>query len=199
MKVEYGAAAANAGEEEIRGDVVFTPCPCGEPTCEGVIETNKRFVCQRLLDGLAKTGPQLPKVVCQRPMELEEVEPYFAADGRTGFIEGFVSKRNRPFTGLLFRKETGRHGFEFPPREPRKGRGGAPAAESGEAAPAAEGRGKKAAAKKPAAKAPAKKAGARKAADRTSKTAKKPAAAKAPPKKAPAKKPAKSAASDRPS
>ena len=35
-------------------------------------------------------------------------------------IDGFISKRGRPFRGLLFRKPTGRHGFEFPPREKKK-------------------------------------------------------------------------------
>jgi hypothetical protein len=35
-------------------------------------------------------------------------------------LEGFTSKRGRPFTGLLVRKATGKHGFEFPERAPRK-------------------------------------------------------------------------------
>ena len=173
MRVEFGD---NAGQdsEEIRGDVVM-PCPCGVEGCAGIVETNLRFVCQKFLDGDEKRGPVMAKVVCQRPMELDEVAGFFSEEGRTEFIEGFTSKRGRPFTGLLFRKPTGKHGFEFPPRAPR-GKKGA----DGEAAPAKKPAAKKAAAKKPAAKKPAAKKPA----------AKKPAAKKPAAKKAAAKKPA---------
>jgi DNA topoisomerase-3 len=125
MKVEFGAGSDTSTEETPVG-VVF-PCPCGDAECQGVVETNVRFICQRLLDGLAKAGPVLPRVVCGRSMELEEVEPYFSAEAHTGFIEGFISKRNRPFKGRLVRRPTGRHGFEFPEREggPPRGRKGA--------------------------------------------------------------------------
>jgi DNA topoisomerase-3 len=125
MKVEFGAGSGES-TEEIPSGVVF-PCPCGETECQGVVETNVRFVCQRLLDGVAKAGPVLPRVVCGRSMEIEEVEPYFSAEAHTGFIEGFISKRNRPFKGRLVRRPNGRHGFEFPEREggPPRGRKGA--------------------------------------------------------------------------
>ena len=35
-------------------------------------------------------------------------------------LDNFISKRGKTFRGALKRKPTGRHGFEFPPREPRK-------------------------------------------------------------------------------
>ncbi len=166
MKVSFGGSTEGAepAVAEEQGEVVW-PCPCGEADCGGVVETNQRYVCQRLLDGRAKQGPALPKVICQRAIQAEEAAPYFA-EGGTAFLEGFTSKRNRPFTGKLVRRANGRYGFEFMPRPPRGAakKGGAAAVE-GEEAP-------KAAKKAPATKATA--------------TAKKPAAKKAPAAKKPA-------------
>ncbi len=212
MRIVYGdSAAADAdgggGGAEVRGDVVF-PCPCGDASCAGVVETSHRFICQRFLDGAAKSGPVLPKIVCQRPIELEEAAAFFAEDAKTPFIEGFTSKRGKPFTGMLVRKATGKHGFEFPPRPGRPQRGAAagddakpaakkkpPAKKAGakkataKKADAAEGEAKKPAAKKPAAKKPAAKKPAAKKADAVAAPVKKPAAKKAAD-AAPAKKPA---------
>ena len=100
-------------------------------------------MCKKLLDGDEKKGPVLPRTVCHREMEPAEVEGFFGEPARTEFFPDFISKRGRPFRGALIRKETGRHGFEFPPREPR-----APKAKSAKKKTAA----KPKAAKKPAAK-----------------------------------------------
>jgi hypothetical protein len=188
MKVEFGAGSGES-TEEIPSGVVF-PCPCGETECQGVVETNVRFVCQRLLDGVAKAGPVLPRVVCGRSMEIEEVEPYFSAEAHTGFIEGFISKRNRPFKGRLVRRPNGRHGFEFPERE-----GGPPRGRKGADDAASKTRGEADAAPKKGApkKASTKKAAGGEAAAPT-KAAAKASAKKAPAKKAPAKKPKATAA-----
>lgn len=186
MRIVYGDGAATADGEsngaEVRGDVAF-PCPCGDASCAGVVETSHRFICQRFLDGAAKSGPVLPKIVCQRPIELEEAAAFFSEEAKTPFIEGFTSKRGKPFTGMLVRKSTGKHGFEFPPRPGRPQRG---AAASDDAKPAAK------------KKAPAKKAGAKKATAKKAESvdgeAKTPAAKKATAKKPAAKKPAATAA-----
>jgi DNA topoisomerase III len=81
--------------------------------------TNKRYVTRPVLDGATRVGPQLPRVVCHREMSVEEIAAFFAEAGKTEILDGFISKRGRPFRGALFRKPTGRHGFEFPPREKR--------------------------------------------------------------------------------
>ncbi len=159
MRIEYGEPSGDALEPETIGDVLF-PCPCENEDCKGIVETSRRYVCEAFLERRAKKGPILPKVVCQRNMEPEEVAAFFAEEARTPTYEGFISRRGRPFRGLLFRKPTGKHGFEFPPREPRAKKGGKTKA------------GKKSTAKK---KSPAKKKS----------TAKRKSAAK---KKAPAKK-----------
>jgi hypothetical protein len=114
MKVEYGSGPGDEGAE-VRGQVVL-PCPCGNALCEGVIETNHRYVCQRLLDGLEKLGPVLPRTVCSRTIEIDEATAYFGEAGRTEVMDGFLSKKNRNFSALLYRRESGKHGYEFPPR-----------------------------------------------------------------------------------
>ena len=53
-------------------------------------------------------------------MSQDEAQVYFSEAAKTETLDGFISKRGRPFRGALFRKGTGKHGFEFPPREPRK-------------------------------------------------------------------------------
>lgn len=117
MTVTYGDGVVDGGPE-VRGDVLF-PCPCEDDSCGGVVETNRRYVCQRLLDKEVKAGPILPRKVCEREMSVEEAAAFFSEAGRTETLDGFTSRRNRPFRGLLFRKPTGKHGFEFPPR-PKK-------------------------------------------------------------------------------
>ncbi len=106
-------------EDEVVSGVL---APCLEhEDCE-IMETNIRFVCKKVLAGETRKGPVLPVKVCQREMSLDEAKAFFGEAGRTETLDGFISKRNRPFRGLLFRKPTGKHGFEFPPREPRKGK-----------------------------------------------------------------------------
>jgi DNA topoisomerase-3 len=122
MRIEYGESSGEDVEPEVAVGVVF-PCPCDREGCRGVVETNHRFVCSLVLDGVEKKGPVLPRLVCLRPMDVEEAQLFFAEEGRTGFIEGFISRRGRPFKGLLFRKPTGKHGFEFPPRASAKADG----------------------------------------------------------------------------
>ena len=70
----------------------------------------------------------LPRTVCKRELTRKEALVYLA-NGRTELLEDFTSRFGRPFSAILFLKENGRHGFEFPPR------GGAAEA----AAPRAEG------------------------------------------------------------
>jgi hypothetical protein len=118
----------------------------------------------------------LPRTVCKREITREEALQY-VKEGRTALLEDFTSRLGRPFAAMLFRKENGRHGFDFPPRGARAGAApaeGAPAdaaapAVAAEAAPAAARPARKSAGRKKAAgqKAVAKKStrakGARKA------------------------------------
>jgi DNA topoisomerase-3 len=77
----------------------------------------------------------LPRTVCKREITREEALQY-VKEGRTALLEDFTSRLGRPFAAILFRKENGRHGFEFPPRGGAAARAQAPA--EGEAAPDAD-------------------------------------------------------------
>lgn len=132
------------GEEEDMGtglpeydvnDAPVSACP----TCTDgkVVETRSTFICSKGLDVLKKIerdvadplpvkpkhvpedmeycGFVLPRTVCKREITRDEATIYISA-GKTEILTDFISKRGRPFSAQLFVKETGRHGFEFPPR-----------------------------------------------------------------------------------
>ena len=162
LKIAYGGAAGagDLGPEVVGG--VVAKCPMHEG-CD-IVETNRRYVCRQVLDGTLPKGPLLPKIVCQREMTIEEALPFFGPESRTELIEGFTSKRGRPFRGWLVRKETGRYGFEFParggdvdgkpvpaPERPMPGRGRGKGAKDGDkaakGAKSGKGKGAKAAGK----------------------------------------------------
>ena len=131
--------------------------------CEcSVIETPTEFSCT---DRLEEKEPDekgkkpkgcpfvMPRTVCKREITRDEAL-YYIENKKTELLTDFTSRFGRPFSAILFLKDTGRHGFEFPPR------GGAAGGDA---------KGKKKTAKK---KASAKKTGAKK------KTAKKKTAKK---------------------
>jgi DNA topoisomerase-3 len=161
VDVEFNRGGAGSREPEVEEGVLM-PCP-DHPDSEIVI-TNKRFVSRKLLDKEERQAPVLPRVVCQREMSDDEARAFFGETGKTEILDGFISKKGRPFRGALFRKETGKHGFEFPPREPRPGAEPKKKAAPKKKAPAKKTTAKKAPAKKTTAKkAPAKKTTAKKA------------------------------------
>jgi DNA topoisomerase-3 len=162
-------------------------CPFEEDCA--IVESPTLFVCERALkeselsreerkkrkeEGVPQScGFVMPRTVCKREITREEAEHYLRT-GKTELLTDFTSRFGRPFSATLVLKDTGRHGFEFPPRK-RAGEdegGGAPDA----AAPAAASRPKR-----------AKKA----AAPAETPAAAKPARKKAPRKKSPRKKTAK--------
>ncbi len=75
-------------------------------------------------------GIVLPRTVCKREITRDEALVYLR-DGKTELLPDFTSRFGRPFSAQLVLKETGRHGFEFPPRAAGEGRGrGKPAAKT---------------------------------------------------------------------
>ena len=145
----------------------------------------KRQIKQRREEGFPENcGVVLPRTVCKREITRDEGLPYFKGD-RTEVLTDFTSRFGRPFSATLFRKETGRHGFEFPPRK----RKGEEAGEAGaaEASPSKKKK-KKVSTKKTATKKTATKKSPRKKATRKKAAGKKATAKKVSRKKAPAKK-----------
>lgn len=123
-------------------DVDPTPlgrCPLDEE--HQVVETATQFICESQLkaeelaekeaaaagDGKRHKKPKvcgfvLPRTVCKREITRDEALHYLA-NGKTELLTEFTSRFGRPFSATLVLKETGRHGFEFPPREARAGGG----------------------------------------------------------------------------
>jgi DNA topoisomerase-3 len=121
--VDFGGASSQGfdGADEVIEKEGLWPCPVYEGS--EIVMTNYRFVTKKLFAKEEKNGPQLPRIVCKREMKPEEVAGFFAEEGATSEFSDFISKRGRPFTGSLFRKPTGRHGFKFPERKPRPKKG----------------------------------------------------------------------------
>ena len=63
----------------------------------------------------AECGFVFPRTVCKREITRDEAQ-YYLAHGKTELLTDFTSRFGRPFSATLVLKETGRHGFEFPPR-----------------------------------------------------------------------------------
>jgi DNA topoisomerase-3 len=122
-----GEQAVAAPEYEVNTEPLGR-CP-REEDCK-VIESSTHFICERKLkeeqngkdDSLPKScGFQLPRTVCKREITREEAMVYLRT-GRTELLTDFTSRFGRPFSATLVLKESGRHGFEFPPRAPRGGK-----------------------------------------------------------------------------
>jgi DNA topoisomerase-3 len=160
-------AASDQPEYEVNTD------PLGRcPICEefDVVETPTQFACaERLKEQTEKEPPaekgkkgKRPKVcgfvmsrtVCKREITRDEFTVYLKT-GKTDLLEDFTSRFGRPFSATLVLKESGRHGFEFPPRK-KKGGGDA---KQEKAATGAKTTRRKATKKKPASKKTPKKAG----------------------------------------
>lgn len=73
------------------------------------------------------------RLMCQKPITREQAIQ-LVAEGKTDLIQGFTSKKGRPFDAKLIRS-AGRIGWEFPPRAPRVGKDGKPIARKTKAPP----------------------------------------------------------------
>jgi DNA topoisomerase-3 len=64
------------------------------------------------------------KLMCQKPITQEHAIQLVSV-GKTDLIQGFTSKKGRPFDAFL-KREGARIAWEFPPRKPRIGKDGKP-------------------------------------------------------------------------
>jgi hypothetical protein len=155
-----------------------------------VVESSTHFICERKLkeadlgEGVERPkscGFMFPRTVCKREITRDEAIHY-VTNKRTELLTDFTSRYGRPFSAILVLKETGRHGFEFPPRAPRAPKEPAAEGDAAAAAPKRPARGRKRASAEPTAEAssadaakPARKP-ARKRAAKSTKVARKPKA-----------------------
>ena len=165
-------AASETPEYEVNTEPL-AKCPFGGEECL-VIETPTHFACtswvadaevQALFRAAKKAArdagapppekPEkpdhglfvFPRTVCKREITRDEALVYLR-DGKTELLTDFTSRMGRPFSAQLVLKDTGRHGFEFPPRgkqaKPGEGEGAAEGAEGATAPAGGVKRGKRA-------------------------------------------------------
>lgn len=127
-----------AEAESVSPENKLCPCPvCGK---RDIYEAPESYICGDRAEGGSCKG-RLSKEICKFQIPRDQAIKFFT-EGKTDFIEKFLSKRGRPFTARLVCDTKGKRlmNFEFKPRG--EGEGGA----------AKKGVTKKAAAKKTSAK-----------------------------------------------
>jgi len=83
-----------------------------------VYETPMAFMSESAIEGDKKKGLRIGKVILGRHIDPDYIEQLLT-DGKTELINGFISKKKRPFDAYLLLDEKGKLGFEFPPRKKR--------------------------------------------------------------------------------
>ncbi len=84
-----------------------------------VFETPAAFMSESALDGDEKNGFRISKIILSKQLTTENIQQLLK-DGKTALIEGFISKKRRPFDAYLLLADNGKISFEFPPRKSRK-------------------------------------------------------------------------------
>ncbi len=83
-----------------------------------VFETPAAFMSESALDGDEKNGLRISKIILSKQLTTENIQQLLK-DGKTALIEGFISKKRRPFDAYLLLANNGKISFEFPPRKSR--------------------------------------------------------------------------------
>ncbi|CAG37346.1 DNA topoisomerase III [Desulfotalea psychrophila] len=83
-----------------------------------VFETPVGYMSESALDGESKKGLKISKVILDKTISKENIQQLLT-DGKTELIQGFISKRKRPFDAYLLMDKKGKITFEFPPRKPK--------------------------------------------------------------------------------
>jgi DNA topoisomerase-3 len=83
-----------------------------------VYETPMAFMSESAIEGDKKKGLRIGKVILGRRIDPDYIEQLLT-NGKTELINGFISKKKRPFDAYLLLDDKGKLGFEFPPRKKR--------------------------------------------------------------------------------
>lgn len=83
-----------------------------------VYETPMAFMSESAIEGDKKKGLRIGKIILGRRIDRDYIEQLLK-DGKTELINGFISKKKRPFDAYLLLDDKGKLGFEFPPRKKR--------------------------------------------------------------------------------
>ncbi|MEC7638711.1 MAG: topoisomerase C-terminal repeat-containing protein, partial [Verrucomicrobiota bacterium] len=101
-------------------DQLLTSTLLEDGTTVKVYETDRAYICPEMAPDKQKGGTRISKEILKKELPKEQVVKLFE-EGKTEVIDGFISKKGRPFNAhLLLDKSTGKLGWEFPPRAKKK-------------------------------------------------------------------------------
>jgi DNA topoisomerase III len=129
QKVEFVFAGGGEGGEGFRpfdfsASTPIASCPvCEKKKRKGQIyDTGENYSCDIAAKEPKTCNGKLPKVLCQKEISTENAIKFFK-EGKTGLIEGMISKKGRPFSTFLVCKPGEKRllAWEFPPREAKPG------------------------------------------------------------------------------
>ena len=116
-----GKRAAQAGQPaqpepklDFTGQHPLGKCPlCGKRVFEG----GAAYLCERSQEAKRPCKFKINKVILQQPIDRDQAARLLSK-GKTDLFHEFISsKTGRPFSAYLVMDETGKAGFDFPPRE----------------------------------------------------------------------------------
>jgi len=81
---------------------------------------------EKKADGTWEQTFRVGRIMCQKAIPAEQAVK-LVAEGKTDLIQGFISKKGRPFDAFL-KREGGKFSWEFPPRAPKLDKDGNPIA-----------------------------------------------------------------------
>ncbi len=108
---EAGAGAVQTGE--VTDPESLATCPMCQ---KGKVLTFEHAYACRVDESESGCGFMLPRVLLGRSVSREEATDY-VSNGKTETLEGFISKRGRPFSAAIIRKKNGKHMYQFPTRK----------------------------------------------------------------------------------
>lgn len=100
---------------------IWTDPKTGAELCEN---GTSYIVRERKPDGSYEQTFRIGRIMCQKQIPAEQVAK-LVGEGKTDLIQGFISKKGRPFDAFL-KKEGAKFAWEFPPRAPKLDKDGNP-------------------------------------------------------------------------
>jgi len=102
----------------------LTPFWTHPTTGAQLCESGSSFILREKVGDEWKQTFRVGRIMCQKPIT-QEMAIDLVGNGKTGLIQGFISKKGRPFDAFL-KKEGERIAWEFPPRAPKVDKDGKP-------------------------------------------------------------------------
>ncbi len=104
-----------AAAVDFSGQQPLGKCPkCGH----SVFENGMNYTCEKAVGPAKACDFRSGKVILQKVIEREQVTKLLAG-GKTDLLQGFISRKGRPFAAYLVLGKDGRVVFEFEPRQPK--------------------------------------------------------------------------------